>query len=240
MNEVTIGCLIYRSVRWLEWVVDQLASARNQTTAHILVVANDANLAVMRRLERGFDRPEFASFRWVDHRNENPHEYHMARVYRAWNRTVHESATEDVVLVNSDMSFGDGWLDELIGLRTERPDTLPNSLLVESGKLASGLPQYVRDFGRTPDQFDRAGFMRHAEMIRERSDPVFDGGLFMPVLWKKSQLAHLGGYPIQQPNHSLASDAVLFNAARDKLGLIHRTATRSVVYHAQLGETDDP
>lgn len=180
-------------------------------------------------------------FEYVDHRNPDPSEYAMARVYRAWNRCVAEAKTEDVVLVNSDMAFGDGWLDELLDLRRRFPKTLPTSLLVESGRLPSGLPDEVRDFGRTPATFLPRRFAEHAAALRAGPRDHFSGGLFMPVLWRKADFERIGGYWIQTPDHVLASDAVTFNRAAAELGLEHRTAARSVVYHVQLGESwDEP
>lgn len=264
---VTVALLIYKSADWLRWCLERLANARNDAPYEVLVVGNDANTRVLdfvqsleswadagdvrgesvevvrRRLLPlrlpGSDAHLELAFRYVGHLNENPHEYAMARVYRAWNRCVAEARTEDVVLVNSDMAFGDGWLDELLDLRARFPRTLPTSLLVESGRVASGLPEEVRDFGKTPRTFQHADFMAHARALRAGARDHFSGGLFMPVLWRKKDFERIGGYWIQTPDHVLASDAVTFNKAAEQLGLEHRTAARSVVYHVQMGESWD-
>lgn len=244
MTTTTIALLIYKSPRWLEWVLQQLSLARNDAPFRVLVVQNDPVPSV-----RDFVRsPEFhAACRDLNvlveaHWNQDPHEYAMARVYRAWNKCVELTDTDDVVLVNSDMAFADGWLDELLALRDHNPKCLPTSLLVESGRLASGLPDYVANFGRDPSSFDAHGFAARArELVRDKPPAAsFSGGLFMPVLWRKSDFEAIGGYPIQGAFDPLAADAVAFNKAASALGLEHRTAVRSIVYHAQLGETEEP
>lgn len=242
MTPLTVALLIYKSPRWLAWVLEQLSLARNDAPFKVLVVQNDPAPAV-----RDFVRsPEFPaacrdlSVRIEEHWNQDPYEYVMARVYRAWNRCVSLADTDDVVLVNSDMAFADGWLDELLALRERNPRCLPTSLLVESGRIPSGLPEYVKNFGRTPDDFDRAGFCAHAEALKARGVGDFSSGLYMPVLWRKADFERIGGYWIQTVNHVLASDAVTFNRAAEQLGLEHRTAARSVVYHVQQGEMEEP
>jgi len=253
---VTVALLVYRDPRWLEWCLENLARAKNRTTFDVMVVGNDANTRVGEWVRKRTFGPDATGdnlsvgglsedghwqklARYVDHRNPDPSAYAMARVYAAWNRCVAEARTKDVILVNTDMAFGDYWIDELLAVRDENPKCLPTSLLVESGRLTSGLPEYVMDFGRTPDTFRRAEFMDHARHRRDqtRHFDSFSGGLFMPVLWRKEDFEKIGGYWIQTPNHVLASDAVTFNKAAEKLGLEHRTAVRSVVYHVQEGET---
>lgn len=232
---VTVASLIYKSPRWGDFLLEQLALARNEAPVDILFVGNDANTAVTE-----WARKLPAAVRYVDHRNEDPYAYYMSRIYRAWNRTVQETETEYVVLVNTDMSFADGWVDELLAMRDEFP-CVPTSLLIESGRLPSGLPLHVRDFGKTPETFDRAAFLARAEQIRSGAGSArrMQGGLFMPVLWKRSEFLAAGGYEIQTRDHVLASDAKLFERFENELKLDHVTAVRSVVYHVQRGEMED-
>lgn len=259
-TRITVALLVYRSPQWLQFVLEQLALARSDATYEVLVVGNDANLNVMqfvRTHQRAVlidelddrpgcyhcqvevrDRPFRIQFNYVDHRNHDPHAYYMGRIYHAWNRAVMEARTEYVALVNTDMSFADYWLDELLAMRDEFP-CVPTSLLIESGRVPSGLPEQVRDFGRHWSTFDRAAFLARAEQIRAGTGRRMQGGLFQPCLFKRSEFIELGGYEIQARDHALASDAKLFQRFENEKRLPHVTAVRSVVYHIQQGEMQD-
>jgi hypothetical protein len=258
---VTVAMLIYRSPEWLRFALEQLALARNDVEYEVLVIGNDASSRVQDWVQkygqlvhenqpRGGDshlisalceypiRDYGIEFRYIEHRNPDPYAYYMGRIYRAWNRAVEESRTDYVALVNSDMSFADHWLDELLAMRDEFP-CLPTSLLIESGRVPSGLPDQVRDFGRHWSTFDRAAFLARAEQIRDGTGRRMAGGLFMPVLFKRSEFLAAGGYPIQVRDHVLASDADLFQRFENEMKRPHVTAVRSVVYHVQRGEMED-
>src|SRR3990167_6722238 len=182
---VTVALLIYRSPQWLSFVLEGLAWARNRTPFRTMVVGNDAEPQVM-----ATGRVD------VDHRNADPAEYYLNRVYRAWNAAVAAAETDWVVMVNSDMYVSDYWLDTLVAAKVANQHTLPCSLLVESGRIPSAMPEYVRDFGTTVDSFDREGWQRHASFLRMRGEGKREPGrLFMPVLVDRQEFADVGGYP---------------------------------------------
>jgi hypothetical protein len=242
-REVTVATLIYRSPEWLNFVLDQLGRAKNDCRINFMIVGNDANTKTVECAKKIDDSVIFCeaadlTVTYVDHRNADPYAYYMARIYHAWNRAMREAPTEDVILINSDMSFADHWADELLAMRDEFP-CVPTSLLIESGRVPSGLPTYVRDFGRHWSTFDRAGFLARAEQIREGTGRRFAGGLFMPCLFRKSEFFAAGGYEIQERDHVLASDAKLFQKFENEFKLQHVTAVKSVVYHCQKGEMED-
>lgn len=224
MQAVTVAMLIYRSPEWLSFALEGLIYARNKTPFRTLVVGNDAKPDVLAtgRLD-------------VDHRNENPSEYYINRVYKAWNRAAEEAETEIVCLINSDMYVSDYWLDALLEVYHADPSALPVSLLVESGRIPSGLPEYVHDFGTTPDQFDRQAWGAHAARLRERgSGHTQPGGLYMPVLFSREAFFRYGPYPPGNPAGT-TGDKWLFDRFA-QAGYRHMTVRGSVVYHAQEGE----
>lgn len=220
-ESVTVAMLIYRSVPWLRFAIEGLEAAKNETPWKLLVVGNDAEPEVR---DSGLVD--------IDHRNPDPSEYYINRVYRAWNRAVAEAHTDRVVLMNSDMYVSDRWLDELVAAP---PMTLPCSLLVESGRLASGMPEYVRDFGKMPERFDRVAWREHAATLSAkgvgRTEP---GRLFMPVLVNRDEFLAVGGYP--EGNVGGMSGDDYFFRRMGGLGYRHITCLGSVVYHAQEGE----
>ena len=227
---VTLVALVYRSMRWLEWCMAGVEAAHTEAKYRWLVVANDADGEVISALQD-------TDFDWVDHRNVNPGEWYIPRVYRAWNRGVLEARTPQVVMLNSDMWASDFWLDELLDTKRGRPQTVPTSLLVESGRMESAMPEYVRDFGRNPDAFDAAGFKDHAATLRQLGGRE-PGRLFMPILVDRQEFMDVGGYPEGNPPGT-TGDKDLIRRYK-KAGFDHVTALGSVVYHVQTGEQEWP
>jgi hypothetical protein len=167
-------------------------------------------------------------------RNKNQDEPYINRVYRAWNTAVLNAKADWIVLISSDMFVSDWWLDELVRCKEANPDTVPTSLLVESGRIPSAFPEYVRNHGVRPTVFDEVGWHKHAEEIREVgvSRP---GRLFGPVLFSREEFLAAGGYPEENPG-GRSGDKVFFERLRSDHGLRHVTCMGSVVYHVQEGE----
>mgnify|MGYP001611062290 FL=1 len=175
----------------------------------------------------------------VDHRNADPNEYYLNRVYKAWNRAVESAETDWVVMINSDMYVSDYWLDPLVQAKVKDQRTLPCSLLVESGRIPSAMPEYVRDFGTTAEGFNREDWQRHASFLRLRNEGKCEPGrLFMPVLVDKQEFFDIGPYPpgnVTWDGSVISGDNVLFHKYF-AAGYKWVTCLDSVVYHAQEGE----
>jgi hypothetical protein len=224
--EVTLVALVYRDMRWLRWCIDGNDSVSNLTPYRWLIVANDATDEVVAGLQA-------SDFDWVDHRNEDPQEHYIARVYEAWNRGVIEAPTQQVIMLNSDMVGADYWVDELMDVKRKSPDSLPASLLVESGRIPSAMPEYVRNFGLTPDSFDAKAFAAHAHTIRQPGK-VEPGRLYMPVLVDRQEFVDVAMYPHGNPPGTTGDKDLFLRYA--EAGHCHLTALGSVVYHVQEGE----
>ena len=224
IENVTLGILVYKSQDWLGYVLDGIREAKNLTPSKTLVVANDPY-------------PEIESDERVDYvfKNNDPDEYYINRVYRAWNKVVELSDTEWVCLLNSDMYVSDYWLDELVDC-AKAGGTLPTSMLVESGVIPSRYPDYVRNFGVTTSTFDKDGWAAHAREKRRGMEHGV-GQLYMPVLFRKSDFMRVGGYPCGNPG-GVSGDRVLFKKF-DEIGLRHTVCYGSIVYHVQEGEMRD-
>lgn len=229
MRSVTVALLIYKSPEWLAYVLEGLAWARNVTPYRTLVVGNDANEEVM-----ATGRVD------VDFRNADPNEYYLNRVYRAWNKAVESAETDWVILINSDMYVSDWWIDELVAAKEANPKSLPCSLLVESGRIPSAMPEYVHNFGTTVDDFDRDGWALHARSLHERGFRLTEPGrLYMPVLVDKREFLEVGGYPegnrTELDGSVTSGDKILFQRYQDA-GYTWVTCLGSVVFHTQEGE----
>ena len=224
--DITLVVLAYRSMEWLSWCMEGVGKARTDITYRWLVVANDAEDEVVGGLQA-------ASFDWVDHRSDNPGEWYINRVYRAWNRGVLEARTQHVVMLNSDMWPADYWLDALVWAKKTNPASVPTSLLVESGRIPSAMPETALDCGTNPDTFDEAKFTQYAVSI-VKPGLVAPGRLFMPILVDRQEFMDVGGYPPGNPIGTTGDKDLVrrYKAA----GLKHTTALGSVVYHCQEGE----
>lgn len=220
MPEVTVACMIYKSIPWLDFVLEGIDSAYSDTGFEMRVFANDPT-------------DEVASDPRVTDivRHKDPDSWYLARVYNCWNEAVIRSKSPWVVLLNSDMYVSDGWLDVL--LREARSGRkLPTSLLVESGRILSAFPEHVCDLGTDPKKFDRSKWSMLA--TEKREDRVSEGRLFMPVCFNREAFIRVGGYPMGNIG-GMSGDKILFNKL-GALGFKHVTCHGSVVYHAQEGE----
>lgn len=222
MADVTVAALVYRDIRWIEWMLEGLRSAKNRCLWRKHIVANDAT-------------PEVLASDLIEavHTSPDPSEYYINRVYRAWNMAVLTAPTQYVVLMNSDMYASDHWLDELVMEKKNHPMHVPCSLLVESGRIPSAMPEYVKDFGRTPEGFDAEGFRAHARRLA-RPMVTEPGRLYMPVLVERGEFLDIGGYPPRNPRGT-TGDKDLFRRYTEA-GFEHVTCLGSVVAHIQEGE----
>ena len=220
--EVTLVVLVYRSLRWLSWCMESVESSKQSTRYKWCIVANDATPEVR-------NDPRIT----VDWQNADPHAHYISRVYAAWSEGVLNSQTPWCILMNSDMFCTDHAIDELVHQKHVNRKSLPCGLLVEHGRINSGMPEHVRDFGTNPENFQRDAFLKHAETIRQRqiTEP---GRLFQPVLFERQEYFDLAGYPAGNIGGG-SGDRILF----DKYvaaGFEWVTCLGSVWFHAQEGE----
>jgi hypothetical protein len=245
--EVTLVVLVYRSLKWLDWCMEGVDSSKQETRYRWLVVANDATEEVRRD-------PRIS----LDYQNSDPSEPYINRVYRAWNEGVLNSPTEWCVLLNSDMYCTDYAIDELMRGRKmdydglNRQPTLPCGLLVEHGRIPSGMPEYVKDFGTNPENFRKQELLALAAQMRDDMDKTTEGGkypvhdsdryepgrLFQPVLFNRQEFLDMGGYPEGNVN-GVSGDKILFDRYVEA-GFQWVTCKGSVWYHCQEGETRWP
>ena len=223
--EVTLVVLVYRSLKWLDWCMQGVDSSRQVTRYRWLVVSNDGTEEIRRD-------PRIS----VDFQNANPSEHYISRIYRAWQEGILAATTQWVILLNSDMVGASYWVDELVKIKRAFPKSLPTSLLIESGRIPSGMPEFVRDLGTTPETFRRQEFLQYAAELR-RPGKTEPGRLYMPVLFDRQEYFDLGGYPPGNVG-GISGDRILFDKYLDA-GFDWVTCHGSVVWHAQEGEMRD-
>lgn len=249
-NNVEVVTLVYKSLDYLEFIVNQLKSdlcTADGWDVGVRVVANDATQEVLDRLAT-LDIP-YSIFN-----NTDPDEFYLNRVYGAYNYAVESSEYDNVVLVNSDDRFSKGWLSNL--LKHHDGTNIPCSRLIESGKMASGMHGVnlgSNHFGRHPNQFDDAGWEAWVE--QNSIDHVGHGGLYMPCLVEKQRFIEAGmfprgnvfleqdgtivaGYPNDRPVFKAGDDFFFHDVLEAKYGMRHITPFDSLVYHIIEGEKD--
>jgi hypothetical protein len=241
MKTIEVISLIYKSIDYANFITDQLtryAVDFDDWKVSFRLVANDPSLVLEQHLKNmGVNHTVF--------RNQNPNEYYMNRVYKAWNEAGLTSTADYICFVNSDMAFSPNWLKNLT--KHLVPGRVLTSRLVESGKMQSGCHGISMYFGNTPQSYDEQAFLGFAEKIS--NDVTSPNGLYMPVLISQELFNTSKGYP---PGNIYADGAGTCNGSVTKSGDVyyfednlkanfdvsHFTVFDSVVYHFQEGELD--
>lgn len=241
---VSIICLIYKSVEWLEFVYRQVLRYTDLQNKEFFFVANDPSEEVVQYL-----RDHYIPHHIWNNSPEQKTEWYINNVYRAWNYGAKMAKGDYLLFINSDMAFTPGWFDRLYESIDGR--NCVTSRLVESGKLLSGQYAISKNFGRTIKEYNEEGFLGYADSIKEHG--AHEGGLFMPLLIRKDHFQDVGGYPegnivpgsdVKNPTIAkkgepcVSGDVVLMEKLKSQ-GIKHQTALGSVVYHFQCGEMDE-
>lgn len=243
---VSIGCLIYKSTTYCDFVYDSLRKHTPMLRdggAEFYFVANDATDDVLEHLcSKGYRFHAQMNTPFTDEQNEprgiaKP-EY-LARVYKGCNRIFSEASGDTVVMVSSDMAFSPYWLEAL--LYHQDGTRIVTSQLVEppeSANISRG--SYPVSFGTSPNEFDEAAFLDFVEA--KRKSGIRLGGQYVPVCIPM-KLWHMNGcYPegnvVNGDEWGIPGDRVLHERYA-RLGSEHVTATDSVVYHFVGGESNE-
>lgn len=244
---VTLVCLIYSGVDWLEFAYGELLLLQKefeQGEVEILFCANDATREVL-------DFLKFNNIPHIEFNNPDPNEHYISRVYRAYNFATMKANAEYCLLVNSDMAYAPGFLTKMLMHRDRNSFVVAK--LVESGTLRPGPLAIKKNFGKTLQKFRRKAFYKFALGIEQTG--LAEGGLFMPLLVARDLFLSLGGFPegnltpdslpaylrdeqfkVAVPGMPCVSgDDALFKKAERK-GIKHVTSLRSIAYHFQEGE----
>lgn len=239
--KVTVFSLIYKDIGWLDFVYKQVLKTINPSFVEFYFVANDADEIIIEYMRENYI-PYHEYKNSKKHRTEN----YINNVYRAYNFGVSKASGEAVVMINSDMAFTPGWLENLLIRGGE--DVAVASRLIEQGKLRTGKHGIVKNFGASWESFDENAFNEYSALISQPKTE--DGGLYMPLLVRRQDFEKVGGFPegnivsgsdifapeIAGPSEPLVSgDAVLIQKL-EAIGIRHVTAFDSIVYHFQEGE----
>jgi len=230
---ISIISLIYKSPKYADFVYNGIMEKTpeiKEGKAEFYFLVNNGTDEIKRHLkEKGYPHYIF------DTPPQKPYPANIGDIYRAWNFAVIKAKGNIVVLVNSDMAFSKDWLENLIKNLDE--NKVITSRLVESGKIPSIFPHtIVKNFGRSPEEFNKEDFEIFAETIKE--DKLALRGTFMPMAIHKSNFIKSGGYPNGNPG-GVSGDYYFFYKVLEPMGIKHYTAMDSVAYHIQEGEVSE-
>jgi hypothetical protein len=241
----TIECvaLIYRSTKYLDFIVDQMqryCQNFGDIKVTFSLVGNNPTDAIRSALDankRTFKSSIFES---------GGHAHYMNGVYLAWNYAGMTVDADYICFLNSDFGFSPGWLPNLF--KNWSPTQVVTSRLVESGKMESGQYGISHYFGHHPSNYREREFLDFAEKVKLENKIAF-GGLYMPLLIEKNLFVRTGGFPpgnIFQNGvgsggvHRMSGDEYFFQEVLKKQwGVQHVTALDSIVYHFQEGERSE-
>jgi len=211
MNKnVEVVALIYKSVTYLKYIVNQLNSTfckADGWDVGVRIVANDATDAVLEAL-RAIEIP------YTIFNNSNKDEYYMNRVYRCYNYCVTTSNYDNICLINSDNGFSNDWLSNL--LKHHDGTNIPCSRLVESGKMGSGMYGVSNNFGKTCEEFEDNFNEWLVWADQHKEDRVLAGGLYMPSIFEKQRFIDSGMYPEGNIYNDGVAGSLVGGAARER------------------------
>lgn len=107
----------------------------------------------------------------------------------ALNLAVYNANNERLLIINDDNVLDKGW-DKAVEIELTQDTVLTLNQIEPTGPGIFGFP--VKDFGRTPAEFDYGGFLAYADEIRG-DHKEFTGGIFPFAIWKKDYMI-VGGF----------------------------------------------
>lgn len=255
VKNVEVVALIYKSVEYLDFIYSQLREygKADGWDVGIRIIANDATDAVLDKLYK-LDVP------FSVYNNPDPSGFYVNRTLRAFNYAVQSSHYNNVCIVNSDMAFSEGWLDNL--LKHHNGVNIPTSRLVEPNwPEMCDRNRVRRDFGNHPTNLDLDNFQLYADRLAQ--DAVRRGGATLPAVFERARFLEAGGYPegsvfegglVADDNTKLVyqyapdSPVVFYkpgdvffhqNVLEQKYGMKTLTVCDSIVYHIGQGENNE-
>jgi len=110
-------------------------------------------------------------------------------IYPVCNSMAERARAEYIVFHNSDVFFAPGWAEAF--LEAAAHDTIVAGVIVECGAIGVASANIKRNFGMTPESYQRAAFERW--VISEGFMPPGEGWYF-PSLHPRDEFVELGGF----------------------------------------------
>lgn len=151
--------------------------------------------------------------------------------YAVINRLALCTTAEYIVPTNSDVFFAPGWVEPM--LTAAAPDAIVTGILVEPGAIGVNVLNHQRDFGMTPERFDRDGFEQWvAEQLESEQPEVPSGeGWYFPSMLHRATFNARGGFDLARGTFPEPLDKHYWHGWRKSGGKVVRTV--SYAYHLQ-------
>jgi len=150
-------------------------------------------------------------------------------LYERINAMIEQATTARVVYMASDVFVAPNW--DVTMLAMSEPDSIVNGVLVEPGAIGLHHMNLHHDFGRTPEQFQRAKF----EAWAKDEAPMLTGeGWFCPYMIDRQRFLDMGGFTTAYMTDTQGfsdADAKFFNDWKASGKRVVRA--RSYAYHLQ-------
>lgn len=248
--DVTIISLIYRSPEYAMGLYEKLLETTPSIasgSAKFFFVANNANEKTLRALVENdiphmvFNQTELSEKNHYDLGFAAP-EY-IGRVYAGYNFGIQACESNRVVLINSDMVFGNHWLENLLAY--DDGSTIVSCTLVERIHPKFGIfPGAIQaNFGSS---FKNLKWKSWLDFSTVKSDKKMDfslGGPYMPALFRKDWFDKIGYYPEGNVRGESSEYSEVLHYGDEYLflkfkqaGIRHITSSTSYCYHFKEGE----
>lgn len=125
-------------------------------------------------------------------------------IYTICNAMAAQASAEWIVFGNSDVFFAPGWAEPM--LEAAHPDQIVTGVIVECGAVGVHEANVCRNFGMTPETFDREAF---EQWCAETPESRAGDGWYFPSLHSREAFLSFGGFDTsngQFPTHSLDSE----------------------------------
>lgn len=156
--------------------------------------------------------------------------------YKVWNEAAKVARSDVLIFSNTDVLMAPEW--DVSMLAYCRPNRITVGYLVEAGNVGVAEVNIQRNFGKVPEQFDRATFEKFAgSFSRKFPDILFERAWYMPCAMDREWFLSTGGFDttLGFPN---PNDILFWNRCRDELGT-EFVRVNSFAYHFQALSTRD-
>lgn len=109
--------------------------------------------------------------------------------YRVWNRLARSTSADYLLFTNSDVFLAPGWDEPM--LEAAARDVIVTGIVVEPGAIGVHVLNHQRNFGMTPEAFDRAAF---EAWCADAPETPSGHGWYMPSLHPRETFLALGGF----------------------------------------------
>lgn len=151
--------------------------------------------------------------------------------YAVINRLAWKTTADWLVFSNSDVFFAPGWVEAM--LTEAKPDTIATGVLVECGAISVADENVDRNFGRTPDAFNREEFEQWAA---DQTEIPRGEGWYFPSMHHRETFLARGGFDIHLGAFPQPLDIWYWNKWKADGLRVRRTA--SYAYHLQNFSSD--